>query len=347
MTEIKRVTLYKIKPDKDFGDFLRGNLAGFDHVALEGEFEGYIKFVSAGGSEKTDSQIPWLNFLNSGFPEKKYVFQAFNRFPRALMALKVVLPGEAPPVYYAAAFGQHGDSYLDKEQIVYDFGIKVGMNICDIDKLRRIQTAAHEAISRQTERQASAGASLGVFGINTESEFLRTISGAVKTEYASVVESFRGKDSISIRFPKDKAINWSELATLCMNLEERYWSNDYTETELRVYDTLRHESDPVVIGSLDKALSELIAERDFSRIHLAPPDFLAGDEISFAYRPKEGDVVPPTYDDLRITDLVAVPRRRLKGLTANTIRNWPIYQFDPETQQTYYLYGRLSLCKRH
>ena len=140
---MKRVTLYKIKPGKGFEDFLRGNLAGYDHVEREGEFEGYIKYVNAGGSEKSDEQIPWLNFLNSGLPEKKYTFQAFNRFPRALMALRVTLPGDAASVYYAAAFGQHGDSYLDKEQIVYDFGIKVGMNICDIDKLRRIQTSAH------------------------------------------------------------------------------------------------------------------------------------------------------------------------------------------------------------
>lgn len=336
MTEIKRITLYKIKAGKDFEDFLRGNLAGYDHIEADGEFEGYIKYVSAGGGEKTDEQIPWLNFLNSGFPGKKYEFQAFNRFPRALMALKVTLPGDAAPVYYAAAFGQHGDSYLDKEQIVYDFGIKVGMNICDIDKLRRIQTSAHEAISRQTERQASTGTSLGVFGINTESEFLRTISGAVKADYAESVESFRGKDNIQIKFPKDKELSWSDLAALCVKLEERYWSGDYTQTELRVYDILRHESDPVVIAALDTTLASLIAEGDFSKIHLAPPEFLTGDDLTFSYRSKEGDELPPTFDDLRITDLVAVPRRRLKNLTANTIKNWPIYQYDPETQQTYY-----------
>lgn len=336
MSEMKRVTLYKIKAGNDFENFLRGNLAGYDHVETEGEFEGYIKFLNAGGAPKTDEQIPWLNFLNSGFPEKKYTFQAQNRFPRALMALKVILPGDAEPVYYAAAFGQHGDSFLDKEQIVYDFGIKVGMNICDIDKLRRIQTSAHEAISRQTERQASSGTSLSVFGINTESEFLRTISGAVKADYADAVESFRGKDSIQIKFPKDKEISWSDLAALCVKLEERYWSSDYTQTELRAYDILRHEGDPVVIAALDAALAGLISERNFSKIHLAPPDFLEGDDLTFSYRPKEADAVPPTFDDLRITDLVAVPRRRLKNLTANTIKNWPIYQYNPETQETYY-----------
>ena len=336
MTEIKRITLYKIKPGKDFEDFLRGDLASYDHIEGGGEFEGYIKYLNSGGAEKTDEKIPWINFLNSGFSEKKYAFQAYNRFPRALMALKIVLPNGADPAYYAAAFGQHGDSFLDKEKIVYDFGIKVGMNICDVDKLKRIQTSAHEAISRQTERQASSGASLGVFGINTESEFLRTISGAVKTQYAETVESFRGKDSIQIKFPKEKALSWSDLAELCAKLEERYWSDDYTHTELRVYDILRHESDPVAIAALDALLAQSVAGGDFSKIHLAPPDFLEGDEITFSYRSKDGDEVPKLFDDLRITDLVTVPRRRLKGLTANTIKNWPIYQYDLETQQTYF-----------
>ena len=175
-----------------------------------------------------------------------------------------------------------------------------------------------------------------MFGINTESEFLRTISGAVKAEYAQIVESFRGKDSIQIKFPKDTAISWSDLAALCVKLEERYWSDDYTHTELRVYDILRHEGDPVVVAALDAVLAAMIAQRDFAKIHLAPPDFLEGDDLTFSYRAKEGDEPPPTFDDLRIADLVAVPRRRLKNLTSNTIKNWPIYQYDPETQQTYY-----------
>ena len=335
MSGMKRITLFRIKDGKNFEEFLKGDLGTYTHIDPNDEFEGYIKYDPAGGGQKTDEQIPWLRFLNSGFAEKKYTYEAFNKYPRALMALRVIGKDGADDVFYAAAFGQHGDTYLDKDQIVYDFGIKVGMNICDAEKLRRIQTAAHEAISRQTERQASTGTSLGVFGINTEHEFLRTISGHVKTEYKELVESFRGKDSILIKFPKDQEVTWNYLAQLCRKLEERYVSDDYTKTDLKVYDILRHESDPVVIAELDRLLCAAIEAKDFKAIHLAPPDFLAADDSSFAYVEKDGDEEIETFDDLRIADLIAVKRRRLKDLDETRVKGWKIFEYDPELDRTF------------
>lgn len=332
MSDMKQITLFKIKEGNSFEDFLKGELTTYTHIELPVEFEGYIKYDPAGGGQKTEEQIPWLRFLNSGFTEKRYTYEAFNKYPRALMAVRVI--GE-DDVFYAAAFGQHGDSYLDKEKIVYDFGIKVGMNICDTEKLRRIQTAAHEAISRQTERQASTGASLGVFGINTDSEFLRTISGHVKTQYKELVDSFRGKDSILIKFPKDQEVTWTYLAQLCRKLEERYVSDDYTKTELKVYDILRHENDPGVITELNRLLCTAIEAKNFAAIHLAPPDFLRDDDSSFAYVEKEGSEEIETFDDLRITDLIAVKRRRIKDLDESRIKGWKIFEYNPELDRTF------------
>jgi len=251
------------------------------------------------------------------------------------MALRIIGKDGAEDVFYAAAFGQHGDVYLDKDKIVYDFGIKVGMNICDTENIRRIQTAAHEAISRQTERQASAGASLGVFGINTDSEFLRTISGNVQAKYKGIVESFRGKDSILIKFPREQNVGWTYLAQLCRKLEERYGSDDYRKTDLKVYDVLRHESDPAVIAELNRLLCAAIEAKNFDAIHLAPPEFLADEDSSFAYVEKEGDEHVTTFDDLRIADLIAVKRRRLKDLDETRIKGWKIFEYNPELNRTF------------
>jgi uncharacterized protein (TIGR04141 family) len=339
MTEFKKVTLYKIKAGVEFSEFLKGDLATYDRFESEDNFDGYIKFENAGGGEKTEDAIPWLKFLNSGFAEKKYRFSAHNRFPRAIMALRIKQDG-SDDSHYVAAFGQHGDSFLDKDQIVYDFGIKVGMNICHDEGLKRVQTTAHESISRQTERQASTGASLGVFGINSEAEFLRTISGSVKPAYREAIDSFKGKDSILIKFPKDDEISWKYLAGLCTKLEERYLSNDYQSTAFKSYDTLRHENDPVVIESLDNLLCAAIIAKQFDRIHLAPPEFVEGDDTSYAYvEIKDDDDAPATYEDLRIGDLVDAPRRRLKGLTSDTLKRWPIFRFDSEQNKTFKIWN--------
>lgn len=326
MTEIKRITLYKIKPNLDFGDYLRGQ--EYDKPEdIDGGFEVRIKYVVAGGVEKSQEQVPWLRFLNSGV--KKYQFNATNHFPRAIMAMKFEVAGQGAR-HYVAAFGQHGDTFLDKSRIVHDFGIRVGMNICDTDRLRRVQTTVHESISKQTERQASVGANLRVFGINTDSEFLRTISGYVKAEYTDVVDSFRGRDSIAIRLPREKSINWKDLVDICRKFDERYYSNDYQQTDFKVYDILRHETDPVVVADLDTRLCTRLAAKEFGKIHLSPPEFVESEELDFAYEPVKAGVVPALYEDLRIDDLVNVTRRRLKNLTSTTVKSWRIYIYDSE-----------------
>lgn len=339
MSEIKRVTLYKIKSDLEFDDYLNGDLNTYDPFAdADAGYSGYIRYVKAGGAEKTDEAIPWLRFLNSGFDVKRYTYVAHNFFPRAIMALRVSTDA-GDNVHYVATFGQHGDAFLDRSRIVHDFGIKVGMNICDIDKLRRVQTSAHEAISRQTERQASIGASLRAFGINTEAEILRTLAGSVKDAYADLIESFKGKDSIQIKLPKDAQFGWSALADVCRRLEERYWAADYRDTEFRSYDNLRHESDPDIVDALDAALCAKIEALDFSKIHLAPPEFLEVDDPSFAYRKREeDDDEVPRFDDLRIDDVVAT-RRFIRNLTAGKLRTWPIYRYDEEQERTFSLWN--------
>jgi uncharacterized protein (TIGR04141 family) len=336
MSEIKKVTLYKIKPGLDFDGYLKGNLSTFDAIENVGDgYSGYIKYLNAVGAEKTEDAVPWLRFLNSGFDPKRYKFVARNRFPRAIMALRVALVGREP-VHYVATFGQHGDAFFDKSRIVHDFGIKVGMNICDIEKLRRIQTSAHEAISRQTERQTSTAASLRAFGINADAEILRTLAGSVKDVYSDLIESFQGKNSIQIKLPKESQLGWEALFDICRRLDERYDATDYRDTEFRSYDILRHESDPDIVQALDAALCAKIEAHDFSKIHLAPPEFLEIDDPSFAYKEK-GDEEISRFDDLRIEDLVSA-HQRVRNLSADKLKTWPILRYDEEQEETFPLW---------
>lgn len=330
MSTIKRVTLYKIKSGMNFSDYLKGDLASYDLIVNNDEkFKVCIKYINAEGAKKSEEEVPWIRFLNSGFEEKRYVYNAKNYFPRAIMAVSFEVEGLGVQ-NFAATFGQHGDSLLDKNRIVHDFGIRVGMNICDTDRLRRVQTMVHESISRQTERQASIGANLRMFGVNTDSEFFRTISGYVQASYTDIVESFRGRDSISIKIPRDKAILWKDFIEICRRLNERYYSKAYQETDFKVYDILRHESDPEIVAQLDKVLCARLSDKDFGKIHLSPPDFIESEDLDFAYIPVRNGIVPPLYDDLRIEDLINVPRRRLKDLSLSTVKSWSIYIYDRE-----------------
>lgn len=330
MGELRKITLYRIKDGLGFSDYLKLDPAKMDSFAgPKGRYEGLIKFDKSGG-QKTEEKIPWMVFLNSGFDKKKYSFTSNNVFPRAIMALKIRI-GKRDE-HFAATFGAHGDTYLKKNVVVADFGIKIGMNICDLDELRRIQTTSHEATTRQTERQSSTGARLDFFDINTEIEFLRAISGSVKDSYRGTIDSFKGRDSITLKIPKDTDLTWDDLVEICEDLEERYKSDDYKKTEFKVYDLFRYETDVSVVAELDTKLCANIARKDFSKIHLAPPIFEPSDEVSFSYAGRDSDGnLPALFGDLRIEELINHPRRRLAGLTPKTMKAWAIYEYNDET----------------
>jgi uncharacterized protein (TIGR04141 family) len=204
MSDLKKISLFKIKPNTPFENFLKDKLSTYDHVKNEENgFEGYIRYTKGEAARKDETQIPWLNFLNSAFEETKYTYESYNRYPRAILALKIKV-GEQD-FFYVATFGQHGDSFLNKDYVVRDFGIKIAMNICDLEKLRRLQTTKHESISQHTERQVSIGTNLSIFNMNNEVEFLKAISGSVKADFKDIIDSFKGKDNITLKFTKENS----------------------------------------------------------------------------------------------------------------------------------------------
>lgn len=84
-----------------------------------------------------------------------------NRYPRGLFLYKI--ENNWQNNFFAMTFGLGGDANIGKNKILYDFGIKVAMNICNPNEIKSIQTSQHESISIQSEKQILTGAGLSVF----------------------------------------------------------------------------------------------------------------------------------------------------------------------------------------
>jgi len=323
MAEQRKATIYRIKDEFDFDDAVEGFPGNFRVVPDLDGLSAWVSFSQI-HSQKTANQVPWLNFINSGLGDNPIEFESHNRFPRAIVLLERSIEDDIRR--YALVFGMHADQPLDKEKIVHDFGLRVGMNICDSDGgIKRLQTAAHEAISLQTERQSSAGTTLGGFAVDLDAENIRTLSGI-----RDQIENIRGKDQLSFLLPRENHLEWGTLSGYLDILEARSLSRDYENTDFRDFDRFRLENDPEVIDQLDELLSVIIENKDFSKIHLAPPEFIEGDDPLFAYKPRQDNEMPELYEDLRIDDLVNQPRRRLANLTSARLKGWPIFRYDAD-----------------
>ena len=297
---------------------------------LPEDTEAYTVFRPVGGAEKTQDSFPWLSFINSGLPvDQRFVFQARNKFPSAMIIMKFAAE-HGQDNFYALAFGLAGNSFLDKEKIVRDFGIKVAMNICDPNALKRVRTNVHESISTQTERQTSAGAELTAFGINGEREFLQSIAGRTKKQEFDFIEAFHGKDSINLRFKKDDEVDWSVLSDRVKKLGAAYAATDYKDL-FKNYDNFHSEPDPQVIEILDGLVFSKIKEGDFEHVHLAPPEFFDYDRYDFVYG---HDEQKGQYPDLIIQEYIGQkPRRFSDNASIKSLKSQKVSLYDAETER--------------
>ncbi|CCQ74230.1 Conserved protein of unknown function [Magnetospira sp. QH-2] len=217
---------------------------------------------------------------------------------------------------------------MDRDKIIRDFGILAAMNICDENGLKRIQTSVHEAISTQTEKQASAGARLAVFSINEEREILRSVAGFAKPEYA-FIGSLKGKESISIKLRKsDDEIDWETLVRRVYALGEASKKTDY-QSVFTSYDKFHSETDKETVEQLDALVFEQVKNGTLERVHLAPPEFLDYDRYRFQYS-VEDDATQ--YDDLDLAELLAQkPRAFSERASIQSLKNMKIALRDTET----------------
>jgi len=337
---IERINVYKIKNTVTrFADFIKNkdskkrNLPALQDltippiVGFDGTIIAKAAFKEVGGSQKTANDIPWLAFINQTKPGgSQFGFSWTNKFPSAIVAIQITVGSTS--TFYALAFGLAGDSFLDHDMIVHDFGIKVAMNICDDNELQRIQTSIHEAVSTQTERQISSNSNLSTFNINGEKEFLRMLAGATRDEF-SYISSFKGKESIFLKIDKNEPLTWETLIPRLHQLGEESLSDGY-KSIFTEYDKFPFVTDPEVIKELDNLLFSKIKEGIYDKIHLSPPEFFDYDNFLFMYAHEENS---RKYEELILTDLISQRKRKFKtDADIDSIKGVKISLYDVTTE---------------
>lgn len=326
---IDKISVFKIKSTATkFSDFFRlENPVSIpitkDHEAAY-EIEVIAAFKEFKSAEKTQANIPWLVFLNDGLPAaSRFSFKAANLFPSAIVGIKFTENGIDS--YYAIAFGLAGDSHIDPDYIVRDFGIRVAMNICDEEKLKRIQSTRHAEVSTQSERQLSVGSSFSVFDIDDEKEFLQVIAGAARVGDYEFIQSFVGRENISIKSNKENQINWNNLIGRVHKLSNAYDLKNYEKT-FPGYAKFHFETDVDIISELEEKLFELISNRDFSSTHLAPPEVVDYSTCEFSYGKNE-----TKYEDLTLSDLLSSRRAFGEKSSLDSIKGMRIFVWNIDT----------------
>lgn len=325
-SKLDKMTIFRAKDSVNsfsaIFDISTEPLPRFSYQSNGYEIEGIIKYADVGGTSKTEADYPWMVMLNNLSEDINLEFSNTNKSPSAVLCLKITRDVE-DILFYVMTFGMHTSRFINTDKLVNDFGIKVAMNICDHNNLRKVNTTTHSSVSTLTDRQASKGSSLDIFDINDEKEFFRAISGSTYEHYP-YIKSFSGKSSITVNLKKGTSVTDEGVIDILLSLEEAYDLEEYKE-KFPSYGKLDYVSDDDEIDRLNTILFELLKNKDFSNIHLSPSVILDDDISYFSY--KDPDIYDSVieFDDIDISDLVNQNHSFSKISSIQTVIKWRIF----------------------
>ncbi|MBU4681442.1 TIGR04141 family sporadically distributed protein [Cedecea davisae] len=324
-SKLERMTIFRAKDSVDgfsaIFDLTTESLPKFSYKSGDYDISGVIKYSEVGGEEKTELDYPWINMVNNLSNDFSIKFSAKNKTPSAVIGVKIKKDDEI--FFFLITFGMHTSRFINTNKLVNDFGIKVAMNICDQNQLRKVNTTTHSSISTLTDRQASKGASLDIFDINDEKEFFRSISGLTYENYP-FIKSFSGKNSITINMKKDLSIDNDELVNILLSLNEAYQLHSYKD-KFPTYDRMDYVSDSDDIKNLDDLIFEKLKKSDLSRVHLAPHEIESDEFSHYTYKDPNSEKNTEMFDTLDIEDLINQHGKFNAKSSIETLKNWKIY----------------------
>lgn len=168
--------------------------------------------------------------------------------------------------YFALSFG-HVFHKLRDNCYEYDFGLLVTLNSLDPKKLKSADIMDPGA-SRRKRTQIPAAADITFLDFDSNTEIVRSLTGAVKKELVGLFKSATGSASLKISLK----LLPEELQGLCTKLLELYKCEDYLSTFPSV-GKISPENDPDIVRALNNQLLKRFIVQD-PALSLCVPDIV-------------------------------------------------------------------------
>lgn len=325
VNKLDKMTIFRAKKSvKSFSEIFDVTTKNLDVFKFKSEgdlVEGIVKYSEVGGIKKTQDDYLWMAMVNELSEDINLKFSSINKTPSAVVGIKITKQPSNDVLFFLLTFGMHTSRFINIDKLVNDFGIKVAMNICDPENLRKVNTMTHSSVSTLTDRQASKGASLDIFDINDEKEFFRSIAGTTHKNY-DFIKSFSGRNSIQVNFNKKAFVDNDDLINILLKLDAAYKLISYKKS-FPTYGRLDFVSDNEQIKVLDNLLFDKLKSNKLDSIHLSSSVIESDDHAFYSYEDIQDSSVK--HDDLNIYELLkSHPKFNVKS-SITTIKNWRIY----------------------
>ena len=225
--------------------------------------------------------------------------------------------------WFAACFG-YGHNFLDKNQVVGDFGLRTALNALDKDKIKSSDVFSPSDHSKQRRTQTVADSSLQGHDMDGFSHILKRITGRVQKEYEELFKTITASsESVKISVPGDV----DEWGRICSEIHDIYSKDECEENFPEVFH-LRPVEDKETEDELFERLLEEI-NRQNEKIYLELPDLIDFQEANdFKISVKDRKKHVFSCEDLNIKSFYQVVSELGKTIELEHLRKWELILLD-------------------
>lgn len=206
MAKSRPFSIYLLKTDFDPGNALRAD-HGLEAAAAANLPEGSSLFIL-----DSERSRPWW---------RAYFGVETDLWQQQKGALVFLPVGDR---WFALSFGQ-ALNHLDERAYEYDFGLRVTLNSLDPKHLKSADMVSPGA-ARRKRTQVPSSTELTYLDFDGNSEIIKSLTGAVKTEHAALFKNATGSTSLKVSLKLEA----NELAAVCDTLLKLYEREDYLTT---------------------------------------------------------------------------------------------------------------------
>lgn len=228
----------------------------------------------------------WAKFFSEIVPT--------DEFGRNSSTASVFLVEESNRLFFLT-FGQ-GRHLINSEFIEMNFGLRVALNMLDVNSLRSIDKSSFEAHPTQSREQSGKATELQYFGVDVERDLLRALTGAPKDK--SYGERLSGMDALKLSVEVDL----TSLKGLLSKLLTAFEDDSYKRGAFSWVDHIGQVKDINLVNSLDQRLITKIKDDEIEKIWLSVPEIIDWNRVvGFRYSMSKS---APRYYDIRMPDFI-------------------------------------------
>lgn len=315
--EIAQISFHLGKDKAGFNDLIETETdleARQDYFKYAFEIDEYPCELHYFKSKTRRTNPKWLDFLNDQLPpDKRVVFSTESSSPNALFLVSF---GDR---VLAASFGRSATSYLKRDFLENDFGIRTAMNMCGNEEIRQTKSQSNSIAITHIDRQVSRPSDTFVFGLS-EAEDLKYISAHMK---GNKLRTLQGRDRLTFKALGSAKLSWDKLVEQCLEFLEAYKKEDFKT----LFPNYRNFTPATAeeAEQLDAKLVAALKAKQFDKMQISIPEFISDDEYSFTYsnKPQQANDIFAHLDIIQLHDQF----KKINELTPKTLKNKDIFAY--------------------